>query len=221
MAFRHACGAGTRAQSHRDLSFLTLQWHLPLPDSPMTQRIPREQSSNRKENCFFFFFQNFSLKSKWASAFEASSNPCPESHRLEPDDVPWPWVFLINGTWAVIIKFNPLRPFPGLGIQATACERGEHPRKNWSGVIEKKEDLLASHSKCPVHSYWSPHSPHPHKSFWTFLFSQRHHQALPLFASILFSSQSKFLDHGGPCLIHLWFQPPTRTWTFSMCASDA
>lgn len=86
------------------------------------------------------FFQNFSLKSKWASAFEASSNPCPESHRLEPDDVPWPWVFLINGTWDVIIKFNPLRPFPGLGIQATACERGEHPRKNWSDVIEKKED---------------------------------------------------------------------------------
>lgn len=212
--------------AHKAIGTFPFYFHAAVASSPTRfshdTKDSWKQSSSRKENCFFFF-QNFSLKSKWASACEASSNPRPESHRLEPDDVPWPWVFLIKGTWDVIIKFNPLRPFPGLGIQATACERGEHPRKNWSDVIEKKEDgtLLASHNKCPIHSYWSPHSPHPHKSFWTFLFSQRLHQALPLFARILFSSQSKFLDHGGPCLIYLWFQPPTWTRTFSMCASDA
>lgn len=90
MAFRHVCGAWTRAQGHRDLSFLfspfsgifsyVLPWHKRFLEN-------WEQSPSRKEN---WFSQNFSLKSKWASAFEASSNPHPESHRLGPDDVPWP-----------------------------------------------------------------------------------------------------------------------------------
>lgn len=50
-----------------------------------------------------------------------------------------------------------------------------------------------------------------------FLYSQRHHGALPVVSSFPFPLQSKFLERRGLCLIHLW--PQTRT--FRMCASNA